>query len=80
MLEEKEKIQIEVSNESEMINERMIKEFFKKGYSDKGENRGYGLYNVKKICEEYGAAIICKNQKIEQRNWILFKVIIATPL
>ena len=67
---------IEISNESEAIDEKKIKEFFKKGYSEKGRNRGYGLYNVGKICEEYGIAINCKNAKRENENWIVFKLVI----
>ena len=67
MLEDSEKIQIEISNESEIIDEKRIKDFFKKKYSEKGNNRGYGLYNVRIICEEYGAAIICKNDKGEKK-------------
>lgn len=76
MLEDSEKIQIEISNESEIIDEKRIKDFFKKKYSEKGNNRGYGLYNVRIICEEYGAAIICKNDKRNEENWIAFRVVI----
>ena len=53
MVERPETISIEVSNESEEIDYKRIQDFFKKGYSEKGRSRGYGLYNVKKICEEY---------------------------
>ena len=77
MVEEKsDLIQIEVLNESRLIEEKEIRNFFKKGYSEKGERRGYGLYNVKKICEEYGAAIACKNIEREYSNWIDFSVMI----
>lgn len=76
MLEENNRIQIEISNESEVIEEKKIKEFFKKGYSEKGKKRGYGLYNVMKICEEYEAAVICKNVWREESNWLLFQIVI----
>lgn len=80
MLEEKTRVLIEVANESEMIDEKIIKEFYKKGYSDKGKNRGYGLYNVGKICEEYGAAIDCKNENKNGYNCLVFYVVINKPL
>lgn len=80
MLEETEKIQIEVLNESEPIEEKKIKDFFRKGYSEKGKKRGYGLYNVMKICEEYDAAVICKNERREENNWLMFKIVISRPL
>ena len=73
-------IQIEVFNESQMIDEKKLKEFFKRGYSDKGEKRGYGLYNVRKICEEYHAAIACKNEIRKGENGILFGIMINKPL
>lgn len=72
MLEEKDRIQIEVSNESERIDLKRIQEFFKKGYSEKGKNRGYGLYNVKKICENYDIELSCENRDGEDGNWLVF--------
>ena len=80
MVERPELITIEVSNESEEIDYKRIQDFFKKGYSEKGKNRGYGLYNVKKICEEYGIAISCENKMIENKNWIVFGLLIKKPL
>lgn len=80
MIEEPELITIEVSNESEKIDYKRIQDFFKKGYSEKGRNRGYGLYNVRKICEEYGITISCENRMIENKNWIVFGLLIKKPL
>lgn len=80
MREETNCIQIEVFNESQIIDEKKLKEFFKRGYSDKGEKRGYGLYNVRKICEEYHAAIVCKNEIRIGENGILFGIMINKPL
>lgn len=80
-LKENEKIiQIVVSNENEFVDEKKMKDFFKKGYSEKGKNRGFGLYNIGKICQEYDIAITCKNEEIEERNWLVFKLIINKPL
>lgn len=80
MLEQKEKIQMEIANECQEIDREKRLEFFKKGYSEKGEKRGYGLYNVKRICEEYDAAVVCENENRENRNWLVFKVVINKPL
>lgn len=78
--EENERIQIEVANENEIVEEKKIKDFFKKGYSEKGSNSGYGLYNVGRICEEYRAVLFCKNEETEGTNWLVFRVIIGKPL
>lgn len=48
-----------------------IDSVFKKGFSTKGENRGYGLYNAKKIVENNGGKI----QVLFQNNHIIFKVL-----
>ena len=39
------------------INNEDLEKFFKKGFSSKGDNRGYGLYNVKKIINKYNGSI-----------------------
>lgn len=75
MQEESDKICIEVSNESEVVNYQRMQEFFRKGYSEKGKNRGYGLYNVKRICEEYGIEILCENREENGRNRLVFSLI-----
>ncbi|MFL0246113.1 sensor histidine kinase [Candidatus Clostridium stratigraminis] len=49
---------IEIGNTGERIDFNDIGKIFNPGYSTKeGENRGYGLYNVKKIVDSYGARI-----------------------
>lgn len=48
--------------------------FFKKGYSEKGTNRGLGLYNVKNICSEYMLNLYCNNKTIDNCNWLYFLV------
>ncbi len=68
-------LEIEVRNESPFIDYNIIEKFFSQGYSSKGENRGLGLYNVKKICSEYGLDIYCENVEICDTNWLSFKVI-----
>ena len=80
MLEEKDRIRIEVSNESEVVDYQRIQEFFRKGYSEKGKNRGYGLYNVKKICGDYGIGITCENREENDRNRLVFGLTINKSL
>ena len=69
-----EKFFIEVRNESPYISYDMLGNFFNKGYSKKGENRGIGLYNIKQICEEYGMEIASKNIEIDGSNWLSFLI------
>ncbi|MGN0376401.1 MAG: sensor histidine kinase [Suilimivivens sp.] len=79
MIEEPDRIQIEVSNESDVIDYKKIQQFFKKGYSEKGENRGYGLYNVNKICKDYSIDFAFENRSDEGENRVVFKVIVNKP-
>lgn len=65
---------IEVRNESRFIDYNELNNYFVKGYSNKGENRGLGLYNVKKICEQHGLDLYCENKEIDGANWISFVV------
>lgn len=74
-IDEEDFFEIEVRNESAIINLNEIDSFFDKGYSKKGDGRGLGLYNVKCICEEYLLDIIPENMEIEGRNWLSFKII-----
>ena len=49
---------IEIGNTGKRIEFNDIGKIFSAGYTTKvGKNRGYGLYNVKKIVESYGARI-----------------------
>lgn len=62
---------IEVANYyvyKDNINTNLI---FKKGFSTKGESRGYGLYNIKKIVETNGGKI----QVFFRNNYIVFKIL-----
>lgn len=49
-------------------------EWFKLGKSDKGNERGLGLYHLKSLCEEWNCDIECRNNEIDQNNWISFKL------
>lgn len=63
---------VEIRNISPIISFTEIERFFHKGYSKKGINRGLGLYNVRKICEEYNLDISCENRIINEDNWLVF--------
>ena len=67
-------VEIEVKNTSVFIPHKNIAKFFMKGYSEKGNNRGLGLYNVKKICDEYEFNIKCNNIMLDDLNWLSFKL------
>ena len=74
MIENKDIFEIEVRNESPYIDPNSISTFFTKGYSEKGEGRGLGLYNVQKICNEYMLQIYPENKEINGKNWISFRI------
>ena len=47
-----------------------IEEWFAFGKSNKGEERGIGLYRVKELCAEQDCEICCSNVDEENINWI----------
>ena len=80
MIENSNEITIKVSNECSKINYNDVQGFFKKGYSSKGKNRGYGLYNVKKICEEYNVALEAMLDEEDGNCWLHFILTINKSL
>lgn len=48
---------IKVKNSTNGMTKEMLGEIFKEGFSTKGENRGYGLYNIKSIVDKYKGKI-----------------------
>lgn len=74
VVEKKGTFEIEVRNRSNFVSYGEINSFFKKGYSHKGHNRGLGLYNVKKICEEYSLNLSCENKKLDGIGWLTFMI------
>ena len=52
-----ENLSIEISNNGPKIDLDNIEDIFKKGISTKGENRGLGLYNVKRIIDNVNGKI-----------------------
>jgi two-component system sensor histidine kinase AgrC len=63
---------VEVRNNGITIKPESIESIFERGFSTKkGENRGYGLYNVKKIAEKNGSDV----QLSFQENYTVFKIL-----
>ncbi len=75
MVEYDNEFEIEVRNTSRYFAPDEIALFYKKGYSQKGENRGLGLYNMKSTCEEYGFYVSSICETIDNRNWISFRIL-----
>lgn len=72
ILIENDKSIIEVKNNGIPIKDKQINNIFKSGFSTKGDkNRGYGLYNVKKIVEGKGGKI----QITFEDDYTVFKII-----
>ncbi len=59
-----------IRNGSRHVTYEEIENWFHKGVSSKGNNRGLGLYHVKHLCQELGCNIYCKNVEYEHDNWI----------
>jgi len=68
-------IEIEVGNETGKVEYERVSRFFEKGYSEKGNGRGYGLYNVKEICKKYGMHIECIERNLEGANFLVFRIV-----
>lgn len=74
LIESKDNIYIKTASKLAHENDMDLDMFFQKGYSKKGKNRGWGLYHVKHICEEYGLNIVCETEEFESEAWLVFKL------
>ena len=72
-------ISTEIRNTSLYIKQEKIKNFFKKGYSSKGEGRGLGLYKLKKIVDFYNGDILVENSVIDEEQWFSIAINILEP-
>lgn len=54
---------MEVADNGKGFSDDMLELLFTMGYSSKGENRGYGLFNVKRIVESLGGTIEVNNER-----------------
>lgn len=66
------KVVIVIENKTTMDSVN-IKQLFEENYSTKGENRGFGLFNVRKIVSNY--ANVTLNSRIEN-HWFIHEIII----
>lgn len=74
--EEKECYIISISNPCRQINVNEVSNFFKKGYSTKGDssNRGIGLFNVKNVINHYKGKVIPIIENRQDNLWLLMKI------
>lgn len=78
--ETKERIFLEIRNIGEPLSPDFVGECFKKDFSKKGTGRGLGLYNVKRITDQYDADIEFQNIASNHHNWVSFAVTIPKPI
>lgn len=66
----------EIMNEHPPIPMNELTRFFERGYSTKSTkgNRGYGLYNARRIVKQYKGEITLENRTVEGRNYICFHI------
>lgn len=68
--EDKQKIQIQISDNGEAIDEKLKSHLLELGVSSKGEGRGHGLYLVKKRIDIYNGEIQIKEKEGEKVFYI----------
>ncbi|BBF42405.1 two-component sensor histidine kinase, malate [Lachnospiraceae bacterium KM106-2] len=77
MKREEQYLEFDVSNPCESMSTTQFMNLFERGYSSKQSKqiaRGYGLYNVKKIVEQYDGRIITKNIERNEQNYIMIGI------
>lgn len=70
-------LHIRVKNTCPYIPAEELKRLTKKGYSQKGENRGLGLYNVDRLVTKYKGDLLIGNEKSGDANWFSVQIAIA---
>lgn len=77
IMEDAERICIEVKNPCKRrIPNYELEQFVREGFSTKGKDRGRGLANVADIVAQYRADLLICSQKIKDKHYIVFQVII----
>ncbi len=74
LLETPEELDFTIRNENPYISQENLLKLFERGKSSKGEQRGIGLSNVKKICEEYKCELLAANKKDAGKTYIEFGI------
>ena len=67
---------IEVLNKYRRIHTKELEEMLKRGYSTKGDKRGFGLYNLEKIIRENSCELAFENREIDGENYVCFILIL----
>ena len=70
------RIIIRVANPHRKMQNHEKQKMFENGYSTKGENRGIGLYHVRKLVQKYKIDLVVENQVMDEKNYICFSLII----
>lgn len=73
-VEERDCLELEVRNRGEILDPEYLSKCLEKGYSSKGEGRGYGLSNVRDICDRYHLEFSFYNREWEEKNWVCFQI------
>ncbi len=64
------KILVRVENPAGYLSQSEINMMTKLRYSTKGDNRGFGLHNIKKIVKKYKGMILVENEDKAGQNWV----------
>ena len=67
-----ERITLRVANPHRKRQNQEFLRMFEMGYSTKGENRGVGLYQVKKLAQKYKCELVAENRIMDEKNYVCF--------
>lgn len=67
-------LHINTSNVSRYYSYEEISRLFELGYSDKGLDRGVGLYSLKNIVDKYKGELMVENIERDNENYLEFKI------
>ena len=74
LVQTSEELNFTIKNENPHIPQEKLLQLFQRGESSKGSQRGLGLFNVKKICEEYHCELLAGNKKNDGKTYIEFGI------
>ena len=74
LVETPEELNFAIRNENPYMPQEKLLQLFQRGESSKGNQRGIGLSNVKKICEEYHCELLAANKKDAGKSYIEFGI------
>ena len=74
LVQTSEELNFTIKNENPYIPQEKLLQLFQRGESSKGSQRGLGLSNVKKICEEYHCELLAGNKKDDGKTYIEFGI------